>query len=76
MKHEFYVTYTPIEDGWILAQAPEIPGAVTQGRTMDEARAMIKEAVELLLESYRENAEQNASNDTVRETLFIETKVS
>ena len=76
MKHEFYVTYTPIEDGWILAQAPEIPGAVTQGRTMDEARAMIKEAVELLLESYRENAEQNASNDTIRETLFIETKVS
>lgn len=59
MRHEFRVIYTPIQDGWIMAQAPELPGAVTQGRTMDEARVMIKEAVELLLESHRENAERD-----------------
>jgi predicted RNase H-like HicB family nuclease len=54
MKREFNVVYTPIEDGWIMAQVPELPGAVTQGRDMDEAREMIQEAVELLLQSYRE----------------------
>ena len=27
----FPVVYTPIEDGWIMATAPELPGAVTQG---------------------------------------------
>ena len=59
MRHEFRVIYTPIQDGWIMAQAPELPGAVTQGRTMDEARVMIKEAVELLLESHRENADRD-----------------
>jgi predicted RNase H-like HicB family nuclease len=48
MKREFSVVYTPIEDGWIMAQVPELPGAVTQGRDMDEAREMIQEAVELL----------------------------
>jgi predicted RNase H-like HicB family nuclease len=36
-----------------MATAPELPGAVTQGKTLKEARAMIKEAVELLVESYR-----------------------
>jgi predicted RNase H-like HicB family nuclease len=35
---------------------PELPGAVTQGRDTEEAQTMIREAVELLLESYRENA--------------------
>jgi predicted RNase H-like HicB family nuclease len=55
MKREFDVVYTPIEDGWVMAQVPELPGAVTQGRDMDEAREMIQEAVELLLQSYREN---------------------
>ncbi|MCP4659562.1 MAG: type II toxin-antitoxin system HicB family antitoxin [bacterium] len=56
MKREYTVVYQTIEDGWIMATAPELPGAVTQGRDMDEARAMIKEAIELVLESYRENA--------------------
>jgi hypothetical protein len=49
MKREFRVIYTPIEDGWIMAQVPELPGAVTQGCGMDEAREMIQDAVELLL---------------------------
>lgn len=76
MKHEYRVIYTQIEDGWIMAQAPELPGAVTQGATMDEARMMIKEAIELLLESYRENAERDMPGDAIHETLSIETGVS
>ena len=76
MKHEYHVIYTQIEDGWIMAQAPELPGAVTQGATMDEARMMIKEAIELLLESYRENAERDLPGNAIHETLLIETGVS
>jgi predicted RNase H-like HicB family nuclease len=53
MKRDSNVVYTPIEDGWIMAQVPELPGAVTQGRNIDEAREMIQQAVELLLQSYR-----------------------
>ena len=61
MTREYNVCYTPIEDGWIMATVPELPGAVTQGQDMNEARAMIHEAVKLLLESYRENATEVAS---------------
>jgi predicted RNase H-like HicB family nuclease len=57
LKHDYRVIYTPIEDDWIMATVPELPGAVTQGRDMAEARTMIREAVELLLESYRDNAD-------------------
>ncbi len=60
MKHDYHVVYTPIEDGWIMATAPELPGAVTQGRDMEEARANIREAIELLLQSYRESAAKDA----------------
>jgi predicted RNase H-like HicB family nuclease len=72
MKREFSVVYTPIEDGWIMAQVPELPGAVTQGRTMEEAREMIHEAVALLLESYRENAAKVAPTGAVWETLSVD----
>lgn len=72
MKREYTVVYQPIEDGWIMATIPELPGAVTQGRTMKEAREMIKEAVALLLESHRENAAKEAPSNAVWETLSVE----
>ena len=72
MKREYTVLYRPIEDGWIMAMVPELPGAVTQGRDLSEARAMIKEAVELLLLSYRENAVKDAPGNAIWETLTID----
>lgn len=57
MQREYEVVYQEVEDGWIMASVPDLPGAVTQGRDMEEARVMIKEAVELLLESYRSHAD-------------------
>jgi predicted RNase H-like HicB family nuclease len=72
VKREYEVLYQPIEDGWIMATVPDLPGAVTQGRSMDEARAMIKEAVELLLQSYRENAFKDAPGNSIWETISVE----
>lgn len=72
MKCEFNVIYTPIEDGWIMAQVPELPGAVTQGRDINEAREMIQEAVELLLRSYRDNAAKVAPTGAIWETLSVD----
>src|SRR5574341_1314429 len=67
MRHDYTVVYQAIEDGWVMATVPELPGAVTQGRNLDEAREMIKEAVELPLSSYRENAARNAPGDAIWE---------
>ena len=75
MKREFTVIYTPIEDGWIMAKVPELPGAVTQGRDMDEAREMIQEAIELLLQSYSENAAKDAPSGAIWETLSVDVAV-
>ena len=75
MKREFSVVYTPIEDGWIMATVPELPGAVTQGRDLDEARTMIQEAVELLWQSYRENAALGAGSGSIWETLTVDVAV-
>jgi predicted RNase H-like HicB family nuclease len=72
MRHDYRVVYTTIEDGWIMATAPELPGAVTQGRDIQEARANIKEAIELLLQSYRENAEKDAPGGAMWETISVE----
>lgn len=72
MKREYSVVYQEVEDGRIMATVPELPGAVTQGRDLAEARSMIKEAVELLLESYCDHAVQEAPGNAVWETLTVD----
>jgi len=75
MKREYQVMYQEVEDGWIMATVPDLPGAVTQGRNLDEARAMIKEAIELLLETYRENATRDAPGNAIWESLTVDVPV-
>jgi predicted RNase H-like HicB family nuclease len=43
---------------------------------MDEARTMIKEAVELLLESYRANARKDAPGNAIWESLTVDVPVA
>lgn len=43
---------------WYVAYVEELPGANTQGRTLDEARANLQEAVQLVLETNRQLAVQ------------------
>jgi predicted RNase H-like HicB family nuclease len=37
--------FEPAEEGWILATLPAVPGVVTQGRSLEEARFMLADAV-------------------------------
>jgi predicted RNase H-like HicB family nuclease len=53
--------YERTDDGWWVVSVPEIPGAHSQGRTREEAREMIQDAVRLLREVRREDAEREAS---------------
>ena len=39
----------PDEDGWIVAQVVEVPGAISQGRTREEARHNVVDALCLML---------------------------
>lgn len=61
------------QDGeWWVGYVEELPGANTQGRTLDEARENLHEAVQLILEANRELARREIGERTVvREPLQI-----
>ncbi len=44
------IVYERGEDGWIVASIPEVPGALSQGRTRKEARANVVDALLGILE--------------------------
>ena len=51
MSEELHLTvrYSDAGDGWVTAQIAEIPGAISQGASREEARANVLDALELLL---------------------------
>ena len=50
----------------------ELPGAITQGSTLDEARVNLQDAVRTLLDANRALAEEtHAGKDVIRESLAV-----
>lgn len=45
----FTIHFSDGEDAWIMAQVEEVPGAISQGRTREEARANVTNALRLML---------------------------
>jgi predicted RNase H-like HicB family nuclease len=61
--------YMKVQEGYV-AFIEELPGANTQGETLDEARENLNEAVALVLEANRVLVEQSLEGATViRETF-------
>jgi len=55
-----------------MAYIEELPGANTQGQTLEEARENLKEAVELILRRNRELVERElAGKDVIREEIRV-----
>ncbi len=50
MKKEYTIIITQDEDGYYIADVPELQGCHTQARSIDKLRDRIKEAIELRLE--------------------------
>lgn len=49
------------EGEWWMAYVEEVPGANTQGKTLDEARENLKDAIQMVIEANRELARRATS---------------
>ena len=56
---------------WHIAYCPEIPGANGQGRTKEEARDNLAEAIALILEDRREQGLRGVPPEAIRETVTV-----
>ncbi|MBW8004015.1 MAG: type II toxin-antitoxin system HicB family antitoxin [Planctomycetes bacterium] len=59
------------EGEWYIGYCPEIPGANGQGRTIEECKKNLAEAVSLILEDRREDALRGVPADAQRATITI-----
>lgn len=60
-------------NNWYIGYVEELPGANTQGRTLDEVRSNLKEAISLILKSNKELIERELTGKkVVREDIKVE----
>jgi predicted RNase H-like HicB family nuclease len=68
-------TFTAIfqeSEGWIVGYVEELPGANVQERTIEEARASMKEVIRELLDVNRElHAKAQGTASVIREELTV-----
>ena len=50
----FNVLFEQDEDGYFVATASDIPGCYTQGKTLEEAKQRIKEAIKVCLKDEKD----------------------
>jgi predicted RNase H-like HicB family nuclease len=68
---EFTAVFRRVPEGYI-AFVEELPGANTQGATLEEARENLREAVQLVLEANRSLAEEELEGvEAIREPLKV-----
>ena len=71
MELELTAVFRRVPEGYI-GFVEELPGANTQGATLEEARVNLKEAVALVLEANRVLASEDAAGgDVIREPLKV-----
>ena len=70
MTLDLTILFEQDEEGWWIAEIPEVAGVFAQGKTQDEARSMVYDALQLMLESRRAEANFRLSHPQ-REVLHL-----
>ncbi len=71
MHNEFSAVIEKTEQ-WYIAYSPEMPGAFGQGKTLDECRESLAQAIVLLLEDRREDGMRDVPSHAIVEVVTVE----
>ncbi|MCH8107601.1 MAG: type II toxin-antitoxin system HicB family antitoxin [Chloroflexi bacterium] len=70
--HNEFTAIIERDEEWYVAYCPEIPGANGQGKTKDEAKGSLADAISLILEDRREEGLRGVPPDAIRETVTVQ----
>jgi predicted RNase H-like HicB family nuclease len=69
--HNEFTAIIEEDEGWYIAYCPEIPGANGQGKTIEEAKESLADAISLILEDRRRDMLRAVPKNSLREVVTI-----
>ena len=73
-EYSYTVLFEPAREGGYVVTCPALPGLVTEGDTLEEARTMAEDAIRAYLESLRKDHEEipaDIDDEPVKERIRV-----
>jgi predicted RNase H-like HicB family nuclease len=72
MKQRYHTIIKPERNGWFVGWVEEIPGTITHGKSLDECRRNLKDSLQLMLETHRDEARMGLDASCIQESIEID----
>jgi predicted RNase H-like HicB family nuclease len=71
VRMDLHVIFEPDEQGWVRATIEELPGVITCAPTIEEARELVRDALDEWLAALTSEERASIGPDATRETLTL-----
>ncbi len=72
MKQRYHTIIRPESNGWFVGWVEEIPGTITQAKSLNECRQHLREALQLMVETHRDEARLGLEPNCILEAIEID----
>jgi predicted RNase H-like HicB family nuclease len=72
MKQRYHTIIKPESTGWFVGWVEEIPGTITHGRSLDECRRNLRDSLQLMVETHRDEARLALDPNCILESIEID----
>jgi len=72
MKQRYHTIIKADTNGWFVGWVEEIPGTISQGRSLDECRQNLRDSLQLMLETHRDEARLGLDASCIQEAIEID----
>jgi predicted RNase H-like HicB family nuclease len=76
MKQRYHTIIKPEPNGWFVGWVEEMPGAISQGRSLEEVRENLRDSLELIVETHRDEARIGLDPSCIQEAIEIDVNES
>lgn len=72
MKQRYHTIIKPETNGWFVGWVEEIPGTITYGKSLNECRRNLRDALQLMIETHRDEARLCLDGSCIQESIEVE----
>ena len=72
MKQRYHTIIRPDRNGWFVGWVEEIPGTITGGKSLDECRRNLRDSLQLIIETHRDEARLGLDQSCIQECIEID----
>ena len=72
MKQHYHTIIKPERNGWFVGWVEEIPGTITLGKSLQECRRNLRDSLQLMVETHRDEARLGMDAKCILEAIEID----